>query len=79
MALEQKRQRNNLDLLCEKFSVKYPTLEIALKILFDDQTEFIKHKRQWINGGSLQKFLLSDSPWNQYGQNRRLGSPPWAT
>ncbi|KNY25341.1 ATP-binding protein [Pseudobacteroides cellulosolvens] len=105
MSIEHKRQKNNLDLLCEKFSlswferqvmimslaaelhpkyekaygliaddisVKYPTMEIVLKILFDDQLDFIKHKRQWINGGSLQKFLLSDSPWNQYGQNREM-------
>ncbi|HEX9061229.1 MAG TPA: ATP-binding protein, partial [Clostridia bacterium] len=105
MALEHKRQRNSLDLLCEKFSlsrlerqivimslaaelhpkyekvfgliaddtsVRYPTLEAALKLMFDDQMEFIKHKRQWINGGSLQQFLLSDSPWNQYGQNREI-------
>lgn len=103
--LENKGQRNNLDLLCEKFSlswlerqivimslaaelhpkyekvygliaddtsIKHPTLEIALNILFDDPMEIIKIKRQWICGGSLQKFLFSDSPWNTYEQNREM-------
>lgn len=59
-------------LIADDVSIKYPTLETALKLLFDEQTEFIKYKRQWINGGSLLKFLLSDSPWNQYGQNREM-------
>ncbi len=105
MELENNRQINNLDLLCEKFSlswlerqivimslaaelhpkyqkvygliaddtsIKYPTLEIVLRILYDDPAEFIKHKTEWIYGGSLQKFLLSDSPWNTYEQNREM-------
>ncbi len=103
--LENNRQRNNLDLLCEKFSlswlerqivimslaaelhpkyqkvygliaddtsIKHPTLEIVLKILFDDPAEFISYKRQWIFGSSLKKFLFSDSPWNPYDQNREM-------
>lgn len=104
-ALESNRQRNNIDTLCDKFSlsdlerqlvimslaaelhpkyekvygliaddvsIKYPTLEVALKILSDDHREYPAYKREWINGGSLQRFLLSDSPWNQYGQNREI-------
>ena len=105
MNLENKSQRNNLDLLCEKFSlswlerqivimslaaelhpkyekvygliaddtsIKHPTLEIVLKILFDDATEIINNKRQWICGGFLQKFLFSDSPWNLNAQNGEM-------
>lgn len=105
MALEHKRQRTNLDLLCEKFSlswqerqivimslaaelhpkyqkvysifaddssVKYPSLDMVMKILFDDPAEFIKYRRQWINGGFLQKYLLSDSPWDHYSQNQDM-------
>jgi AAA+ superfamily predicted ATPase len=105
MIFERKRPTNNLDILCEKFSlswfekqilimslaaelhpkyekvyglivddisIKYPTMETALKILFDEQQEFIRNKREWINGGCLQKYLLADSPWNQYAQSQEI-------
>ncbi|QNU66054.1 ATP-binding protein [Ruminiclostridium herbifermentans] len=59
-------------LIADDTSIKYPTLEIVLKILYDDAAEIIKNKRQWFCGGSLQKFLFSDSPWNLNAQNREM-------
>lgn len=59
-------------LIADDTSIKHPTLEIVLNILYDNPTEIIKHKKQWIYGGSLQKFLFFDSPWNTYEQNREM-------
>lgn len=59
-------------LIADDICIRYPTLEIALKILCDDPAEFIEHRIQWINGSRIQQLMLYDSPWEQYGQNREM-------